>query len=161
MYCELTFNKAGDFTGGISGYSTYKTFYFESGAGTYTDAPSGMFNSSQRGNCTVSRSVSKSLVSTTLPVDTFYEGGLAVDVGFTDDSFAISIETHNWDEYRYITGLVKSNSGLESGIFKIGPTSSTIDQFHVAVKNLTCSFKPGAGFYCKISLSLLVVNATS
>ena len=172
MICELKFDKAASFTGngeasgtGYSTYPTTTTYHFENDYVYASEIPKingvSIYATGQRGNCTVSRSLSKNLVATTLPVDSYYEGGLGVDVGFTDDSFSVSVETHSWAEYRYIMGLVKTNTGLRSGLFRFGPSSTNYDQFIVAVRNCNVTFASGKGFYCKISLSLMIVNSTT
>lgn len=140
-----------DFVNSSALYSGVNRFYIEGESGSF-------WNKQQRGNVSITRTINKNLIQSQLPVDTYNEGGLSVDIGMCNDTFSIDFTTHSWEEYELINDLVKVNTGLVHGTFVFG---STLDnrKFKVAVSNLTSKFASGKGDYVQINLSLVVIGS--
>lgn len=147
---RLDFQDASDIYPGV------KSFYIQS-----DNLPS-LYGINKRGNISINRAVNKNLTQTALPVSTYKEGGLCVDIGFCDDTFSIDYETHSWYEYRLLTSLVKCNTGLKSGDFIFGE-----DKFSFVMRNCSFGFVSGRGgynsdhndMYIKVSMTLTIVNS--
>lgn len=106
-----------------------------------------------------SRAINKNIISTALPVSTYTGGGIAVDIGMSDDTFELNYTTYSYDDYRYLAALVKANNNLRAGelVFVYG---NHIDRFSVAVRNIQFNAPAGKGEMFTIKLSLLVVDPT-
>ena len=130
-------------------YAGINTFYFQNAPST----GSFQWATGKRGNLSISRTVNKNLIQSQLPVNTYYDGGLCVDIGMCDDTFSIDLETYSWDEYRLLASLVKCNTGMQSGTFHYGE-----DEFAVAVRNVSFSMPSGKDDYVKIQIALTVIN---
>lgn len=128
-----------------------KTFYFLGGANYSNGKPHGGFN--------WSRSINKNIISTNLPVSTYTGGGIAVDIGMTEDVFELNYTTYSYNDYRYLASLIKCNNNLRIGelVFQYGIYD---DRFSVAVKNSQFNAPSGKGEMFTIKLSLLVVDPT-
>ena len=153
--CEIDFKNECD----IPKYAGYKKYHFikpgsDTGIFPYYDW-------SRKGNVSITRGINKNIMFTPLPVSEYLEGGLAVDIGFTEDNFSISVEAYSYDEYRYLMGLVKCNTGLWSGTFKVGPDDwnpSVLDSYTVVIRTCNSKMESSKGFYAKIDLTLSVVD---
>lgn len=111
------------------------------------------------GGFTWSRAINKNIISTTLPVSTYTGGGIAVDIGMSEDTFELNYTTYSYSDYRYLAALVKSNNNLRAGqlVFDYG---GVVDYFSVAVRNIQFNAPAGQGEMFTIKLSLLVVDPT-
>lgn len=128
-----------------------KQFIFLNGNNQSNGKPHGGFN--------WSRAINKNIISTALPVSSYAGGGLAVDIGMTEDTFELNYTTYSYDDYRYLAALVKCNNDLRAGelVFVYG---NHIDRFSVAVRNVQFNAPAGKGEMFTIKLSLLVVDPT-
>lgn len=154
--CEIDFDKECD----IPKYAGYKKFHFAFPGTTIGTFP--WYDWTQKGNVSISRGINKNIMFTTLPVSKYLEGGLAVDIGFSEDNFTISVETYSIDEYRYLNALIKCNTGLRSGTFYMGPDDrdpSLLDRYIVVVRTCNTKLESGKGFYAKMDVTISVVNS--
>lgn len=128
-----------------------KQFIFLNGSNQSNGKPHGGF--------TWSRAINKNIVSTTLPVSSYEGGGLAVDIGMSEDAFELNYTTYSYDDYRYLAALVKCNNDLRAGelVFVYG---NHTDRFSVAIRNVQFNAPAGKGEMFTIKLSLLVVDPT-
>lgn len=153
--CEIDFDKECD----IPKYAGYKKYHFAFPGTTIGTFP--WYDWVRKGNVSISRGINKNIMFTTLPVKTYLGGGLAVDIGFSEDNFSISVETYSFDEYRYLNALVKCNTGLRSGTFSMGPDDgdpSVLDQYVVVVRTCNSKMEPGKGFYAKMDITISAVD---
>lgn len=146
----------------LSEYSGRKIFYFFEES-LHSDRQPNL--GQPAANFTYSRSINKNIITTKLPVDSFYGGGLAVDIGMSEDVFELQYTTYSYDDYRYICGLVKCNNDLKIGDLQFSVDTAfssqrVVDTFSVGLKNAQFNMRPGAGFCCDIKLSLIVVDPT-
>lgn len=130
---------------------TGRQFIFLGGSNQSNGKPHGGFE--------WARSINKNIISTTLPVSSYEGGGIAVDIGMTEDVFELNYTTYSYDDYRYLAALVKCNNNLRAGelVFVYG---SHVDRFSVAVRNIQFNAPAGKGEMFTIKLSLLVVDPT-
>lgn len=128
---------------------TSRQFVFLGGSNQSNGKPHGGFE--------WSRAINKNIISTTLPVSTYNGGGIAVDIGMTEDTFELNYTTYSYDDYRYLAALVKCNNNLRAGelVFVYG---GKVDRFSVAVRNVQFNAPAGKGEMFSIKLSLLVVD---
>ena len=126
-----------------------RQFVFLNGSNQSNGKPHGGFN--------WSRAINKNIISTTLPVSSYEGGGIAVDIGMTEDTFELNYTTYSYDDYRYLAALVKCNNDLRAGVLVFEYGSHT-DRFSVAVRNVQFNAPAGKGEMFTIKLSLLVVD---
>lgn len=126
-----------------------RQFVFLNGSNQSNGKPHGGFN--------WSRAINKNIISTTLPVSSYEGGGIAADIGMTEDTFELNYTTYSYDDYRYLAALIKCNNDLRAGelVFVYGSHS---DRFSVAVRNVQFNAPAGKGEMFTIKLSLLVVD---
>lgn len=126
-----------------------KQFIFMNGSNESNGKPHGDFH--------WSRAINKNIIPTTLPVSTYEGGGIAVDIGMSEDTFELNYTTYSYDDYRYLAALVKCNTDLRAGelVFVYG---NHTDRFSVAVRNAQFNAPSGKGEMFTIKLSVIVVD---
>ena len=84
-------------------------------------------------------------------------GGLAVDIGMSEDTFELNYTTYSYDDYRYLAALVKCNNDLRAGelVFVYG---NRTDRFSIAIRNSQFNAPSGKGEMFTIKLSVIVVD---
>lgn len=126
-----------------------KRFDFVNGSNQSNGKPHGDFH--------WSRAINKNIISTKLPVSTYNGGGLAVDIGMSEDTFELNYTTYSYDDYRYLASLVKCNNDLRAGelVFVFG---NKTDRFSIAIRNSQFNAPSGKGEMFTIKLSVIVVD---
>ena len=66
------------------------------------------------------RKINKNPIYINFPVETEDNGGYAYDLGFTEDSISIGMNTAEWSEYEKVCRLVKVNVGEKPATVHIG-----------------------------------------
>lgn len=102
------------------------------------------------------RNLNKNSIYVQLPVETGDEGGYGYDLGFVQDDYVFELVFKNYNEYRRLMALIKTNVGEVAGELKIGYTG-TVDTYNYIVRYCNSSGDDGGG-HIKLSLTLTIVS---
>lgn len=155
--CYIDFDSPGDISG-LTGTRFYiNPEYTINPDGSITpDTTSNYQNGYSWGIATIARSLNKGTIPTKLPVTSYYQGGLSIDLGMVEDMFTFNLYTYSMDAYRYLWALCKCNTGIRSGTMTMGD-----DTFVISIRNLSANIDAeGQSFRCKIQIQVVLVNSS-